>query len=82
MPFHIRDSETDTLVRQLAQKRGCGLTEAVRLAVGAELRREEEKIPYRDRLRTLQDEVLSHPSTGLTADKAFFDALSGDPVNR
>ena len=78
MAFHIRDAETDTLVRRLARKRGCGLTEAVKQAVDAELRREEETIPLRDRIRALQDEVLSHPSTGLKADKEFYDWLSGD----
>ena len=33
MPFHVRDRETDSLVRELAGKQGIGLTEAVRLGV-------------------------------------------------
>lgn len=33
MAFHIRDEETDTLVRELARRKGVGLTEAVKLAV-------------------------------------------------
>lgn len=78
MPFHIRDPETDILVRELARVRGCGLTEAVRQAVGAELRREEEKIPLHERIRALQDEFLAHRATGKTADKVFYDWLSGD----
>lgn len=78
MPFHIRDPETDTLVRRLAGRRGCGLTDAVKQAVGNELRREEDKIPFRDRIRALQDEVLSRPATGLDADKAFYDWLSDE----
>jgi antitoxin VapB len=78
MPFHIRDPETDTLVRELARKRGCGLTDAVKLAVNAELRREAEAVPLRERIREIRDQVLSRPATGLEADKAFFDWLSGD----
>jgi len=78
MPFHVRDAETDTLVRELARRRGCGLTEAVKQAVGAELRRVNEEIPLRDKIRALQDEVLSHPSTGLEADKAFYDWLNDE----
>ena len=78
MAFHIRDSETDKLVRELARQRGVGLTEAVKLAVGGELRREAERVPLRDRLRPLQEKVGTLQPTGLKADKAFFDWLSGD----
>lgn len=76
MPFHIRDPETDALVRRLARKRGCGLTEAVKRAVDAELRR-EETAPLAERLKALQDKALSRPATGQEADKPFFDWLSG-----
>ncbi|MFI4974629.1 MAG: type II toxin-antitoxin system VapB family antitoxin [Caulobacterales bacterium] len=78
MPFHIRDPETDNLVRELARKRSVGLTEAVKLAVTAELRRDAEKVPLRERIRPLQAEVAAWPRTGRKADKAFFDHLSGD----
>ena len=79
MAFHVRDPETDALVRKLARQKGVGITEAVKLAVDAELRREATvKPPLRDRIRAIQDEVRSWPDTGLKADKAFFDELSGD----
>lgn len=32
----------------------------------------------RERIRGLQAEVARYPETGLKADKAFFDELSGD----
>ena len=76
MPFHVRDEETTTLVRELARKRGCGLTEAVKVAVTAELQREEPSL--REKLRALQDEFLAYPSTGLEADKAFYDSLNDE----
>jgi len=78
MAFHVRDPKTDALVRTLAQKRGVGITEAIRAAVSAELQREEAATPMIERIRALQEEVLSRPDTGLAADKAFFDWLSGD----
>ncbi len=78
MPFHVRDPETDALVRELARRRGVGLTEAVKLAVGAELRRDADATPLRERVAALRRKVLSRPATGLEADKAFFDVLSGE----
>jgi antitoxin VapB len=79
MAFHVRDIETDALVRELATRRKIGLTEAVRIAVRNELQREQEAIPLRLRIAALRAEVLKRPATGLEADKAFFDDLSGDP---
>ena len=76
MPFHVRDEETTTLVRELARKRGCGLTEAVKQAVTAELERSEPS--PREVLRALQNELASYPSTGLKADKAFYDSLNDE----
>ncbi len=76
MPFHVRDEETTTLVRELARKRGCGLTEAVKQAVTAELERSEPS--PREVLRALQKELASYPSTGLKADKAFYDSLNDE----
>jgi antitoxin VapB len=53
-------------------------TDAVRTALENELRRLDEAIPLRQRLRSLQNRVLSRPATGLEADKAFYDELSGN----
>jgi antitoxin VapB len=79
MAFHVRDKTTDTLVRKLADQRGVGLTEAVRLAVSAELQRNEKDAGERlRRMREISDELARRPRTGLKADKAFFDEMSGD----
>ena len=76
MAFHIRDEETDTLVRTLARRWGVGLTEAVKQAVGAELARsgQDERIA---KVREIQAQVAAQGRSGLKADKAFFDDLSG-----
>lgn len=74
MALHIRDEETDELVRRLAEIRGVGLTEAVRDAVKGEL----DRIPLWEKLRPMREWYASLPDTGLKADKAFFDELSGE----
>lgn len=76
MSFHVRDPKTDALVRELARKRGVGLTEAIRDAVDAELRRDLEG-EFMARVRRIQARVAARGRTGLVADKAFFDDLSG-----
>jgi antitoxin VapB len=78
MPLHIRDEITTQLVRSLAQRRRIGLTEAVKIAVQNELRREEESVPLRDRIAAIRRRIVGRPLTGEQADKAFFDELSGD----
>ena len=78
MPFHIRDPETDALVRRLARRKGLGLTDTVRLAVSEVLEREARAVPLRERIAALRTEAPARPFTGLEADKAFFDDLSGE----
>ena len=78
MAFHIRDKETDALVRELARRKGTGLTEAVKLAVRRELDSDIPQEPLRERLRKIADAIAEYPSTGAKADKAFFDELSGN----
>jgi antitoxin VapB len=78
MAFHIRDPETDTLVRAFAAQERVGLTEAVKLAVKRELERGRRRVPLRERVRPIQARIAAAPDTGLRADKAFFDELSGD----
>lgn len=84
MAFHIRDPETDRIVRDLALKTGATLTDAVREAAAEKLARVErmqeraDKRPLRDQIREIQERVAARGKTGQKADKAFFDWLSGD----
>jgi len=43
MALHIRDAETDRLVRLLAERKGVPLTEAIKVAVRNELERDEDR---------------------------------------
>ena len=81
MTIYLKDEATSMAVRKLAKLRGTTLTEAVRLAVAEAIAKEHQ--PKRrdkvlEKLKVLQDKIAARPSTGLKADKAFFDELSGD----
>jgi antitoxin VapB len=78
MALNIRNEDVNRLAERLAARKRVNKTEAVKLALENELRRLDEAIPLRERLRPLQDRVLARPATGLKADRAFFDTLSGD----
>ena len=78
MPLNIRNEAVNQLAKKLAARKHLNKTEAVKLALENELRRIEEALPLRERLRSLQQRVLARPATGLEADKAFYDELSGN----
>jgi antitoxin VapB len=78
MPLNIRSEEVNQLAEELAARTHRTKTDAVRLALRNELSRLDRRIPLRERLRPLQDRVLSRPDTGLAANKAFYDALNGE----
>ena len=78
MAFHVRDPETDTLVRELALKRGIGITDAIKLAVSAELARETEGQSRMAKIREIQANIARRRVPGFVADKAFFEWLSGE----
>jgi antitoxin VapB len=77
MAIHIRDPKTDQAVRELARLRKEGLTDAIRRAVAEALERERGRQPLRARIAPLLARFRAAPKTGLAADKAFFDEVSG-----
>ena len=78
MPLNIRNEAVNQLAEALAAKLAVNKTEAVAQALRNELQRVTEATPLRARLRPIQDRVMSRPATGLDADNAFYDELSGD----
>jgi antitoxin VapB len=78
VPLNIRSEAVNQLAERLAARTHTNKTDAVRIALEHELRRLDEAVPLRERLRALQERVLSRPTTGLAADKAFYDELSGN----
>ena len=78
MPLNIRSEAVNQLAEKLAARKKINKTEAVKLALENELRRLDEALPLKERLRPLQRRILARPPTGLKADKAFYDDLSGE----
>ncbi|HEY2617319.1 MAG TPA: type II toxin-antitoxin system VapB family antitoxin [Acetobacteraceae bacterium] len=71
MALNIRDEDTNRLAEKLAGRMRSTKTAAVKQALRNELQLIEQQIPLRERLRPLQDRVMSRVPTGLGADKAF-----------
>ncbi len=78
MSFYVKDPATDEAVRKLAKIKGKTLTETIREAVERALAEEIGKPSLREKIKAIQDRVAALPDTGLQADKAFYDELSGD----
>ena len=78
MALNIRSRKVNELAGELAAKLHVTKTEAVRIALENELRRSEDKVPLQEKIKQLQERVAAYPDTGLEADKAFFDELSGE----
>jgi antitoxin VapB len=79
MAFHVRDEETDAVVRKLAHRKNKTLTATIREAVEHEYAREYGKDEFMEAVRKAQAELdaISRPG-GLPIDKAFYDELSGE----
>jgi antitoxin VapB len=78
MPLNIRSEIVNQLAERLAGRMHKNKTDAVKTALENELRRLDQALPLRERLRPLQERILRRPATGLEADKAFYDELSGN----
>ena len=76
--LQIRNRRVVELAAKLAAVRRSTKTEAVLSALENELARVEREKSLAERLEPLQERIAKWPSTGLEADKAFFDDLSGD----
>lgn len=80
MPLYIKDNTAAKLVARLAKKRGVSKQEAVRAAVQSELNRIAKEGSLRERIAAWRKQHPLPKPTGQTANKAFFDKLSGDPL--
>ena len=78
MPLNIRSEQVNQLAEKLAAQKRVSKTEAVKIALENELRRVSEAVPLWERLKPLREKIAAYPDSGLAADKAFFDDLSGN----
>jgi antitoxin VapB len=75
MAFHVRNSETEKLVRALAQDAKVGLTEAVHLAVEAELIRRKRTSTFTERTAEICRTTAARVKHPEPLPKSFYDDL-------
>jgi len=78
MAFSVKSKAADAAVRRLAKLKNKSLTDTIQEAVENEWRRAQAQAPLVDRLAAIAERYRAFPPSGLAADKAFFDDLSGD----
>lgn len=79
MAIHLREPTTDAAVRRLAAAMGVSLTEAIRISAENELKRISNKhTTLEASVARIQRRARTFRRSGLKADKAFYDELSGN----
>ncbi len=78
MPLNIRSEDVNQLADKLAEATGVSKTEAVRTALTNEIERQQRSESLADRLKPLLDRMDALPSSGLKADKVFYDSLNDE----
>lgn len=72
--IHIRDEETDRIVRDLARRLGVSITEAVKIGCTIALSTARQGLLW-DRTADLRRQISEFPQSGKVADKKYFDDL-------
>ena len=80
MAFHVRNRETERLVRELARREKIGLTEAVHVAVANELRRRPGSLW--ERIAPLRENLRKKIKDPRPVTKEFRDSLYEDKGDR
>ena len=79
MVIHVKDAETDWLVRDFARRRGIGLTEAIKVAIReANVSEAEGADALLLRLQPAIDKVKAMKVSSLEDDKEFMDDMWGE----
>jgi antitoxin VapB len=82
MAFHVRDPETDRIVRELAAVRSASLTDTIKEACRQaldETRKDSERERLDARMTAVRERLARLPKDeSVVIDKAFFDALNDE----
>jgi antitoxin VapB len=78
MGLSIKNEAVETLARDLARKHGTGVTEIIRLALVEKAQREEAEPSLWEKIAPIRERLRAMPNSGLPADRAFYDELSGE----
>lgn len=80
MVLHVKDEETDRLVRQLAAKWRLSITDTIRRAAEECLEKHDSRPSLWDRTADLRAKYANGPD--ISTKKAFFDSLSEDAIEK
>lgn len=78
MGISIKNADVETLARELARRRHMGVTEVIHTALSEMAERDRTRLPLAERLKPIQDQIAAAGDSGLKADRAFYDSLSGE----
>lgn len=80
MAIHVQDKETDALVRDFAQRRGVGITDAIKIAVREARDAEQSRLEDLKRsIRPIVEEIRDRRAGSPPIDqKALMDDLWGE----
>ncbi|TDR87214.1 type II toxin-antitoxin system VapB family antitoxin [Enterovirga rhinocerotis] len=78
MGLSIKNEAVEALARDLARRHGTGVTEIIRRALQEMADREAAEPSLWEKLAPLRERLEKMGRTGLPADRAFYDELSGE----
>lgn len=78
MGLSIKNEAVEALARDLARRHGTGVTEIIRRALQEKADREAGEQSLWEKLAPLRERLDKMGRTGLPADRAFYDELSGE----
>lgn len=78
MGLSIKNEAVEALARDLARKHGTGVTEIIRLALVEKAERDGPELSLWEKLAPIRERLRKAGKTGLVADRAFYDELSGE----
>lgn len=78
MGLSIKNAAVEAMARDLARRHGTGLTEIIGEALAEKIAREQAEPGLWERLAPLHAKLDKLPDSGMPADRAFYDDLSGE----
>lgn len=79
MGLSIKNAAVQTLARELARRHSTGVTDIIHQALKEKAARDAAEPSLWEKLAPLREKVARMPDSGLLADRAFYDELSGEP---
>jgi antitoxin VapB len=79
MVIHVKDEETDWLVREFARRRGIGITAAIKVAVEEATNLEKRGVEALTvKIEPIIEQIRARKTSGFNEDKVFMDEMWGE----